>query len=112
MDLADLCTNKVVEPSPGALQAATLIDSWAAHVLRFLARPQLPWTDQNHRWTLDYLVAAAYIRDRLQLGLDGNPPPPSIPAIDTLFRSFTVEDEDQALGLVGYEIPAAPWWWQ
>ena len=93
-----------------------MVDAWAVHVVRLFRELDTSVAETPSAWGAHDLVAALYARDRVKAGLDTCPGVDGtlavVEATDELFRCFTVEDERDLLGLVGYDIPRAPWWWR
>lgn len=89
-----------------------LIEAWAAHVLRLHSDVLEPSPDGD-AWGIDDFVAALFLRDQTERGLQasGTPRPALLEATDRLFLSFTTMD---GRGLVPKVEPAATlteWWW-
>lgn len=115
VDIDALSTTEI-EFRPGhKLTVLQLIESWSSHVLRlYLERNET--LESVIVWGMYDLVAALFLRDRLERGLVAagctSRVPAMVRAADELFLSFTTDDE---AGLVSKLEPVAPdasWWWR
>jgi hypothetical protein len=101
----------------GGISALSLVDSWAAHVLRLHREHPLPDSPDRVLWGIFDYVAALIIRDALEACLEpfAGPSPPLVEVTDELFRSMTSSDVHGHLraqaATLGAEVLRDAWWW-
>jgi len=115
MRSADLISVNVQYEYGRTSRLLDLVDAWASHVLRLFRESQPSFAGED-AWGVHDFIAALYIRDRIDRGLDAfasdDGAPPTLIVSDELFRSFTTEDSREKLQAVVRDAPREPWWWR